>query len=70
MKQEAENAAEHDAMLLRGRTRAAKAVFLLAMFCLLAGLWFANAAFVKNAQIQLLLYILAFYGVARFALHR
>jgi hypothetical protein len=56
--------------LIRGRTRAGKTVFLLVMLCLLAALWLANAAFVKNGQIQLLLYILAFYGVARFALRR
>jgi len=63
-------ATNNDAGILRGRTRAGKAVFLLAMICLLAVLWLANAAFVKNGQIQLLLYILAFYGVARLALRR
>jgi uncharacterized membrane protein len=71
MKPETENVAgARHTDLLRGRSRAAKAVFLVAMLCLLAGLWFANVALVKNAQIQLLLYILAFYGVARFTLRR
>lgn len=54
--------------ILRGRSIAAKAGFLLLMLLALAVLWAGITALVKNGHIQMLLYVLSSYLAARFML--
>lgn len=56
--------------IVRGKTFGRKTAVLLIGACVLILLWVLNVSVVSNSQIQLVVYILDFYLVARFVMSK